>query len=253
MLAKVVREITKVGKVTMSLNGKTILLTGATSGLGFDLAKALDKQNAKLAICGRSAEKMTNLVSELNLDASQLLSQTFDITHMPDANAFIEKVLNKFGNIDVLINCAGANSSRDDVANIDIHEFNQMMQLNVLAPLNMMQRVYKQAMLPRQQGMIINILSTVCLYANVGIGSYTASKSALDGLTKVFRKEARDHNVKICAIYPGGIDTPFRDAERPQYLTTEPVVNAVLTMMQQSENSSIDELVIRPMVERNFS
>ena len=69
----------------------------------------------------------------------------------------------------------------------------------------------------------------------------------------MFRKEAREHNVKVCSIYPGGIDTPFRDAERPEYLSTEPVVNAVLTMMQQAPNSTIDELVIRPMVERNFS
>ena len=68
----------------------------------------------------------------------------------------------------------------------------------------------------------------------------------------MFRKEVRDKGIKVCAIYPGGVDTPFRESDRPEYLHPDSVVNSILHMASQSENSCIDELVVRPMIEKNY-
>jgi short-subunit dehydrogenase len=114
-----------------------------------------------------------------------------------------------------------------------------------------MREVYKN-MESVKRGTIINVLSTVCNFSNEGIGAYTASKASLDALAKVFRKEARLSNVKVCSIYPGGVNTSFRETTKPEYLEVESVVQAICTMILTDSNTSIDELVIRPMIEKNY-
>ena len=69
----------------------------------------------------------------------------------------------------------------------------------------------------------------------------------------MFRKELRDEGIKVCAIYPSGVDTPFRESERPHYLDTNSVVDSILHIAIQSGNACVDELVVRPMVEKNYS
>jgi len=103
------------------------------------------------------------------------------------------------------------------------------------------------------RGLVVNVLSTVCLYSNEGIGGYTASKCAFDGLAKVLRKELRADGVRVANVYPGGIDTPFRPAARPEYLAAASVAEAILGLAEADENVAPDELVLRPLVERNFA
>jgi len=71
-------------------------------------------------------------------------------------------------------------------------------------------------------------------------------------LVKVFRKEARENNIHVSSIYPGGVDTAFRDISKPKYLNPEEVADSILFMMLFKNNGVIDELVIRPMIERNY-
>lgn len=105
----------------------------------------------------------------------------------------------------------------------------------------------------KKEGLIINILSTCCLFSNEGNGAYTAAKSALDGLTKVFRKEARKNNIRVCSVYPGGINTPFRDQEREDYLSPENTADTILKTLDIDTSVALDEIVLRPFVETNYS
>jgi NADP-dependent 3-hydroxy acid dehydrogenase YdfG len=237
----------------MELTNKNIIVTGATSGIGKALTITLLNAGANVAFCGRSADKMANLLAELATTSGKTYSQCFDATNFVQATSFVNNSISELGDIDFLINCAGANSSRGTVGEIDVADLQSMLQVNLVSPFVIMKEVYNQSMLNKQSGMIINVLSTVCNFANEGIGSYTASKAGFDALVKVFRKEARDQGIKICSIYPGGVDTDFRDADRPQYLSANAVVKAILSMMSQDENACLDELVIRPMVEKNYS
>ncbi len=235
-----------------NIHNKTFLVTGATSGIGKLLTKRLMELGANIAFCGRSESKMRDLIAELPPTENTIYYDVFDATNFTQVRKFIQDAHTKLGHFDVLVNCAGANTSRGNIADLPLEDLNELVQLNMYSPFVFMQEVYNRSMKERQQGMIINVLSTVCGFSNEGIGAYTASKAGFDALTKVFRKEVRENGVKVCAIYPGGVDTPFRAAERPEYLDVESVSEAILFMANQSKISSVDELVIRPLIEKNY-
>ena len=127
-----------------------------------------------------------------------------------------------------------------------------MLKINTIAPFIFMREVYRSMEIAKK-GTVINVLSTVCNFSNEGIGAYTASKASFDALVKVFRKEVRLKNIKVCSIYPGGTNTSFRNTNKPEYLEVESVVEAIFTMILVDLNASIDELTIRPMVEKNYN
>lgn len=236
----------------VSLENKHVLVTGATSGIGKELVLELLQLGAKVSFCGRSEKKLKGLTSSLAQHDNKTYSSAFDLSNFSLIPTFTEQAIEHLGPIDILINCAGANSARARVSEIELSDLQSMLDVNMLAPFVFIKQVLNQSMLPKRQGIIINVLSTVCLFSNEGIGAYTASKSGLDSLTKVLRKEVREQGIKVCSIYPGGVDTPFREAEKPDYLNASDVVAAILTMAQQSDNAVIDELIVRPMVEKNF-
>ncbi|NVK25203.1 MAG: SDR family oxidoreductase [Gammaproteobacteria bacterium] len=236
-----------------SLQNQTFLVTGATSGIGRLLVITLVSLGANVAFCGRSEQKMASLLEELNTDSSKLFYETFDLTDFERIEQFVSGVISKFGGIDVLVNNAGLNSSRAKTQDLTLSDLAWMTKVNMYAPFVMMREVANQTMLAKKQGVIINIMSTVCQFSNEGIGAYTASKSGFDGLSKVFRKEVRESGIKVCNLYPGGVDTEFRESKRPLYLEPNDVVEAILFMAQQSDKASVDELVIRPKIEKNYS
>jgi len=235
-----------------SVSNKVILVTGATSGIGRSLTAKLLAEGAHVAFCGRSKTKMDQLLNELDPYKSHFFHDTFDISDEARIIKFVNDASNRLGKIDILVNCAGANSARDQVCNIKTSDLESMIKVNLVAPFIFMKEVYNSCMSDRKEGLIINVLSTVCNYSNEGIGAYTASKAGFDALVKVFRKEARDNNVKVCSIYPGGVNTAFRSEDKPEYLNPETVVDAIISMMEFGGNAIVDELVIRPMIEKNF-
>jgi len=235
-----------------TIAGKHIVLTGATSGIGRCLARILNREGAGLAVCGRSPQKMDQLTAELENPEAPFYSELFDISEEARIAAFLENTRSRLGSVDVLVNCAGVNSERARVEDITTDQLEWMLKINLTAPFVFMREVYRE-MRDRKEGMIINVLSTVCNYSNEGIASYTASKAGLDALTKVLRKEAREYNVKICSVYPGGVNTEFRSEPRPLYMGPETVAESIVSMMKMNEDACVDELVLRPMIEKNYS
>lgn len=231
---------------------KCVIVTGGTSGLGRNLVLKLINMGAKVAFCGRSKEKMNNVLSEIKSEEkNNILHDTFEITQQDKIISFVNNVEQKFGSVDVLINCAGANSARALVEDIKIEDIDSMLKVNMMAPLMFIQECYK-CMKAKKQGLIVNILSTCCLYSNEGLGSYTASKGALDSLTKVLRKEARKNNVRVCSIYPGGINTSFRDQVREDYLSADKTAETILKALDTDTSIALDEIILRPFVETNY-
>ncbi len=227
-----------------------ILITGASSGIGQALAIQAAKKGYKLSLCGRNPDKLAKTLNLLP-DGSQVYQDTFCVTDHQKINEFVKQAKLKNGPIDLLINCAGLNNARGQGHEIDISALDWMMQINCYAPIAFCQAVVPQ-MKAQQSGKIVNILSTVCLYANPGIAAYSASKSAFDSYTKVMRKELRADNIHFMSVYPGGVDTEFREAQRPQYLTAKAVATAILNNLNTDGNTHIHELILRPQVEENF-
>lgn len=227
-----------------------IVITGASSGIGKALAMLLTGDKYLLSLCGRSDEKLMQTVRDLPSDS--LYSESFCLTNVQQTSGFFKRAIERHGSVDVLVNCAGLNNIRKTGLDTELSELDWLMEVNCYAPIRCMQAV-ASCMQSLKQGVIINILSTACLFSNPGIAAYTASKAALDAYTKVMRKELRGDNIKMLSVYPGGVDTDFREAQRPEYLHAEDVAKAVFNLLQAEELVHIHELVIRPQFEENFT
>lgn len=229
---------------------KHLLLTGASSGIGRELAVLAAEQGYRLSLCGRSADKLNSTLALLNT-TDKVYSQAFCVTDESARTAFFHNAIAANGAVDVLINCAGLNNVRLKADATPIEQLDWLMKVNCYAPIECI-----KAVLPgmKQQGCgtIINVLSTVCLFSNPGIAAYTASKAALDAYTKVMRKELAEQHIKMLSVYPGGVDTDFREASRPEYLSAKDVADAIMAMLNTTANAHIHELVIRPEAERNY-
>ncbi|MFI3284997.1 MAG: SDR family NAD(P)-dependent oxidoreductase [Erysipelotrichaceae bacterium] len=227
---------------------KTILITGATDGLGKAIALQLSQKNYKLILTGRNQEKMNQLLS-LIPNELVVYHQCFDMLEQASIYAFNEKIKNI--KVDILINNAGANLKKEKVEALSYKNMVDMMQLNCFAHVMMIQGVYPQ-MKQRQEGHIINVLSSCCKFDNETMAGYTASKQAMDAVSHILTKEARNDHIKVSSVYPGGIDTPFRSIANHNYLKPETVATAIIQCIELPEEANMHEIVLRPLCESNF-
>ena len=227
---------------------KTVIITGATDGIGKALAVLLSREY-HLALCGRSEEKMRQLREELG-DAS-VYAECFDITDGEKRHAFCEQVKKEFGGVDVLVNSAGANTQKDKIVDIKLDDLRYMFELNCVSALGMIQEVYP-LMAEKQSGLFVNILSTCCLFNNPMTGSYSAAKDAMEGISKILTKEAKADHIGVCNVYPGGVDTNFRAVSNPNYLRAETIARMIKSCIE-NEDGCVHDIVIRPFIEDNMA
>lgn len=227
---------------------KTVIITGATDGIGRALTVLLSK-DYNLALCGRSEEKMKQLQQELG--NAHVYAECFDITDGAKRHAFCQRVMQEFGAVDVLVNCAGANTKKDKIVDINLDDLRYMFELNCVSALGMIQEVYP-LMAQRQQGLFVNILSSCCLFSNPTTGSYSATKDAMEGISKILTKEAKADGIGVCNVYPGGVDTNFRAVPNPNYLRPETIARMIKNCIEV-EDGCVHDIVIRPFIEDNMA
>jgi len=235
-----------------NISGKRVVITGATSGIGRTTTLALLKQGANVAFCGKSEAKMKDLLDEIaQVEAGIIYAKAFDVIAEKEIKQFVGEAKAKLGGIDILINCAGLNPAKNRVEDIKTEDLEYMIKVNFVAPFIFIREIIKD-MQERQSGLVINIMSSSCLFSSEGVGAYSASKSGFDALAKILRKEVRKDNIGVCSIYPGGVDTPFRKMERPDYLRPDDVTNAIIQIIKAGPDVAYDEIVLRPFVEMNL-
>lgn len=227
---------------------KVVVITGATDGVGRALAKILSKEY-DLALCGRSDEKMDALLDELG--DCHVYHECFDITDDHRRHAFGEHVKAEFGTVDVVVNNAGANTKKDKVTDINLSDLRYMFELNCVSAIGIVQEFYP-VMKEKQSGLFVNILSTCCLFHNPMTGGYSASKDAMEGISKILLKEVKADNIGVCNVYPGGIDTNFRANANTDYLRPETVAK-MIKMCIENEDGCVHDIVIRPFIENNMA
>ena len=224
---------------------KKILITGGSDGIGKALALMLDEKGYETYIFGRNPEKLNNL--KLN---HCIKKYAFDLKDRDKLNEALNDI-NNSGGVDILINNAGFNYKKEEVKDINISGLEDMMWVNCLSHL-----VCIEALLPRMlekgEGMIVNVLSSCCKANIATMGGYTASKKAMEALSKILVKEVKDKGVKVLDVYPGGVDTNFRRSERTDYLRPETIAKHIIYVLENNEDGMMQEIVCRTVVENNY-
>lgn len=226
---------------------KTVIITGATDGIGRALARLLSTEY-NLALCGKSEDKMRQLLQELG--SSHVYAECFDITDGEKRHNFCEHVKQEFGSVDVLVNNAGANTKKNKITDIDLEDLRYMFELNCVSSLGMIQEIYP-LMAAQKRGLFVNVLSTCCLFHNPMAGSYTATKNAMEGISKILTKEVKADNIGVCNVYPGGVDTNFRATANPNYLRPETIAKMIKNCIEL-EDGCVHDIVVRPFIEDNL-
>ncbi|GAB2652831.1 SDR family NAD(P)-dependent oxidoreductase [Flavihumibacter cheonanensis] len=190
----------KARTIIMQTEKKTAIVTGGGSGLGFAIAKAFTQNGITTIIAGRDQAKLKKAQEQLG---PLCFFKVLDVTDYKAVPAFIEEIESTYGPIDILVNNAGINQKKEFTEVSDI-EFTNMLNTNVTAVFVLSREVVKK-MLTRKKGSILNISSMAAQYGLPKVIAYTASKTAIEGMTRAMAVELSPMGIRVNAIAPGFI------------------------------------------------
>ncbi|MCY7351960.1 MAG: SDR family oxidoreductase [Cytophagaceae bacterium] len=194
-----------------NLSGKVAIITGASKGIGEGIARIYAAFGAQVVLSSRKQEDLDALADEMQQQGADVAAIA---AHTGDMNALknlVEKTIERFGGIDILVNNAATNPVFGPSIDCPESAFDKIMQVNVKAPFELAKLCYPHMKL-RGGGNVLNISSIAALTPDPGLGMYSVSKAALNMLTKVLAKEWGADGIRVNAICPGLIKTKFSEA-----------------------------------------
>jgi len=234
----------------MDLTGSLAVVTGATEGIGRATAIALGRAGARLAICARTETNVHATARALKADGIDAIGMRCDVSDPAGVEAFAAFVTRERGTPHVLVNNAGVGRFRP-LVELSLEDWDETMGVNVRS-LYLVTRAFLQSMLKAGTGTIVNIASLAGKNGIEGGTAYCASKHAVLGFSKSLMLEVRKQGLRVVAICPGSVATPFmekRGRVRPapdRALTADDVAHAVVATLTVSDRAMISELDIRP-------
>ena len=185
---------------------KVAMITGATRGIGKQIALTLANEGYNIVLNYRTEnDELFQAKNEIESKNVNCLTVQGDVTNFEDCKQMIERAINEFGKIDVLINNAGITKDML-LARMKEEDFKQVIDVNLVGTFNMTKNVISYMMKARN-GRIINISSVVGIAGNAGQTNYSASKAGIIGFTKSLAKEVASRNILVNAVAPGFIET----------------------------------------------
>ena len=190
----------------MSSSKKIAIVTGGGSGIGFAISEKFTQNGIETIIVGRDEKKLKQAEEKLGELCHAMTCDVSDLSSIP---GFISKVINQFGQIDVLVNNAGINMKKE-FQDVTDEDFQKVITTNLTAVFAISREVVKQ-MLKQKSGSIINISSMAAQYGLPKVIAYSASKTAIDGMTRAMAVELSPKGIRVNAIAPGFIITEMTD------------------------------------------
>ena len=224
-------------KEAFSLEGKVALITGASKGIGEAIAHYFASSGAAVVINSRKQEDLDKVAASIQGLGGKCIGIAGNAGDSEACKILIEKTIEAFGGIDILVNNAASNPVFGPVVESESWAFDKIMNVNVKAPFELGKLAYP-IMKARGGGSVINISSIAGITPDPGLGLYSVSKAALNMLTKVTAKEWGKDGIRVNAICPGLIKTKFSEA----LWQDEKWLNRFVKMASISRMGTVDEI-----------
>lgn len=196
------------------LLGKNAIVTGGTRGIGRAIATLFAQEGANVAVLGTNEEKGKEVVEQLKVEAGKEGASFFfkrvDVSKYEESSNVIKEILEKWGDVDILVNCAGITRDRLFIS-MSEEDWDSVMDTNLKSVYNMVHPLLRK-MIKRRSGKVINISSVIGIVGNPGQSNYAASKLGMIGFTKSLAKEVAKRGITVNCIAPGYIGTDMTDA-----------------------------------------
>ncbi len=236
----------------MYLKDKVVIITGASRGIGRSTARLFAYEGCCVVASGRTKTELDALVKEIEAEGGRAISVVADGTKKEEVQKIVQAAIAKFGKVDILVNNAGM-GIYGEVAEINEDDFDTMVGINFKGVF-LATKAVLPAMIKQRSGHIITVSSVAGKRPVPKMAVYSGTKHALDGFCKSLAKEVKPHNIRMSLIYPGMVDSHFREkmTNRPKYsseertrmLTSDDIARAIVFLANQSPTSMIDELEI---------
>lgn len=243
----------------MSIQGKVALITGASSGIGAATALKLAANGAKVGLAARRADRLTQLVAEIEKAGGQAIALEMDVVDNASVTAGVSKLAEAFGTIDILFNNAGL-MPLSDIDALKTDEWHRMVDVNIKGVLNTTAAVLPH-MIGRKSGHVVNTSSIAGRKVFAGLSVYCATKHAITALSDGMRIElGKKHNIRVTCVQPGAVETELYDqisdpAARQQmddlktqmeFLKAEDIADTVLFALRSPRHMDIAEVFVMP-------
>lgn len=209
-----------------SLDKKIALITGASKGIGYSIAEVFAAAGAKVVISSRKQDDLDQLAESLRNKGYEVTGIACNVGKLEDLQNLVEKTVEKYGPIDILVNNAAANPVFGPVHETSSDAFDKIMNVNLKAPFELM-KLCLPHLRNSSNASVINISSVGGISPEVGLGIYSVSKAALISMSKVFAKEWGDYKIRVNVICPGLIKTKFSEA----LWSNEKIMNSMMKML----------------------
>jgi NAD(P)-dependent dehydrogenase (short-subunit alcohol dehydrogenase family) len=240
-----------------TLTGKVAIVTGGSIGIGLSTAVALAQEGVCVVVVGRNRERLDEALWELDqkTESSENLGLALDVRRESDMEQMIQRTLDHFGRIDILVSAAGILRARGGflrtLQQMTVEEWDDVIDTNLLGVF-LSNRAVIPTMIQQRSGNIINISSTSGLKGLAFDSAYCASKFGIIGLSEALAEELRHYGIRVQVLLPGAIDTGMWDQSGPlpppkDILAPERVADTILYLLALPADTIIETPIVKPL------
>jgi NAD(P)-dependent dehydrogenase (short-subunit alcohol dehydrogenase family) len=235
------------------LEGQVAIVVGASSGMGRATALAFVAEGARVVLAARRQREIDENVAEIKRAGGEAIAFAVDVAKRPDLDAVVQTAVERFGRVDVLVNCAGVNTRDRQIALIDQAGWDRIIAINLTGAFNCTQAVLP-GMRKQKNGLIIHVSSISGLWGDFSGAAYQASKHGIVGLANATMMEERQNGIRVTVIYPGLCDTPILNnravpptqEQRDLMMKPEDIAQACVFAAGLPPRTYVSDLVLMP-------
>ena len=229
------------------LNGKRVVVAGASGGIGGHLSKLLRQSGAEVFMTGRNAEKLAAAAANAGVPEDHCF--VADISVEAEMALLGDKVVQVMGTPDILVNAAGVGIIKS-IENLTLEDFNKSLQINLVGTF-LLVKTFLPGMKEVKKGLIINIPGVLGKVPMAGAAAYSASKYGIVGMMQSIREELKRTEIRITNIFMGGVDSPFWDTidlkvQKEKMIREEEAARSIWFLCQQPASGVVSEMVLQP-------